>query len=198
MFAGNDHPLKDTYMARQPLRTDIAAAVRRAGTSTWGCGRELQRLERHLGHGERVRRIAGARYQGKIGIAVVTDRRLLFVAEGRFRRVCDEFPYARLAFVGWRSFAGAGTITLHIGGHEAVISGVDTGIGLSIVGKLRHEMSRIDTRTQLALARQDRLYMMVEHVFSLHVPDDTAEAITDGDLADAPASGQVPVTGQAA
>jgi hypothetical protein len=49
----------------------------------------------------------------------------------------------------------------------------------------------------LALARQDRLYMMVEHIFSLHVPDDPAEAIIDGDLAEAPASGQVPVTGQA-
>ncbi|MDQ0800966.1 hypothetical protein [Arthrobacter sp. SLBN-112] len=51
---------------------------------------------------------------------------------------------------------------------------------------------------KLALARQDRLYMMVEHIFSLHVPDDPAEAIIDGDLAEAPASGQVPVTGQAA
>lgn len=184
-------------MARQPLRTDIAAAVRRAGASTWGCGRELRRLEKHLGHGERVRRIAGARYQGRIGIVVVTDHRLLFVVEGLFRRICDEFPFARLAFVGWRSYAGAGTITLHTGGHEAVISGIDAGIGLSIVGKLRHEMSRIDDRTQLALARQDRLYMMVEHIYALHVPEDTVEAITDGDLADAPISGQVPVTGHA-
>jgi hypothetical protein len=184
-------------MARQPLRTDIAAAVRRAGASTWGCGRELRRLEKHLGHGERVRRIAGAKYQGRIGIAVVTDHRLLFVVEGVLRRICDEFPFARLAFVGWRSCAGAGTITLQAGGHEAVISGIDAGIGLSIVGKLRHEMSRIDDRTQLALARQDRLYMMVEHIYALHVPEDTVEAITDGDLADAPISGQVPVTGHA-
>lgn len=185
-------------MPRKPLRTDIAAAVRRAGTSTWGCGRELRRLESRLGHGEPVRRIAGARYLGKIGIAVVTDRRLLFLVEGRFRRICDEFPFVRLGFVGWRSTAGAGTITLHVGGHEAVITGVDTTIGLSIVGKLRHEMARVDSRTQRALARQDRLYMMVEHIFALHSPDDTVEAITDGDLADAPLSGQLPVTDQAA
>src|SRR6476620_4346386 len=91
--AGSTHPPKDTDMARQPFRTDIAAAIRRAGTSAWGCGKELRNLEGHLCHGERVRRIAGARYMGRIGIIVLTDRRVLFIVHGVFRRICDEFPY---------------------------------------------------------------------------------------------------------
>lgn len=184
-------------MARQPFRTDIAAAIRRAGTSAWGCGKELRSLEGHLGHGERVRRIAGARYQGKIGIVVLTDRRVLFIVHGVFRRICDEFPYARLALVGWRSFFGSGTITLHVGGHVAVVSGIDAAIGKSIVSALRHELARIDTRAQLALARQDRLYTMVEHIYGLHVPEDTAESIVEDGPSGAPVE-RVPVSGPAA
>ncbi|QOD06153.1 PH domain-containing protein [Pseudarthrobacter sp. BIM B-2242] len=182
-------------MPRQPFRTDIAAAVRRAGTSAWGCGRELRRLEGHLGHGERVRRIAGARYLGKIGVIVLTDRRVLFIVEGVFRRICDEFPYARLTLVGWRSFFGSGTITLHVGAHHAVVSGIDAAIGKSIVTALRHELARVDARTQLALARQDRLYTMVEHIYGLHVPEDDAGSILEEDGPDGVAVERVPVTG---
>lgn len=173
-------------MPRQPLRTDIAAAVRRAGTSTWGCGRELRRLEGHLGHGERVRRIAGARYQGRIGIAVVTERRLLFVVEGRFRKVCVEFPYARLDRVDWTSFMGAGTITLHTAAGSAAVSGIEAAVGHDIVQSLRHQLARTDARRVRALESSDRLYGMVEFLYGLHAPDDTAAAITGGQLGDAP------------
>lgn len=178
-------------MARQPLRPDIAAAVRRAGTSTWGCGRELRRLENHLGRGEKVRRIAGVRYRGAIGIAVLTDRRLIIVVESWVTRISDEFPYTRIDLVGWSTRWGAGTITLEAGGSVVHIYGVGTGIGATIAADLRHQLARIDQRRQLDLDRQDRLYGMVEHLYNLHIPDDTAAAITDGDLADAPVSGQV-------
>lgn len=182
-------------MPRQPFRTDIAAAVRRAGASVWGCGRELRSLEGHLGHGERVRRIAGARYQGRIGIVVLTERRVLFIVQGLVRRICDEFPYARLTLVGWRSFFGSGAITLHVGAHQAVISGIDAGMGASLVTAIRHELARVDARTQMALARQDRLYMMVEHIYGLHVPEDTAESILGDGPGGARAAEQVPVSG---
>lgn len=168
-------------MAREPLRTDIAAAARRAGSSVWGCGREVRRLGTHLGRGEKVRRIAGARYQGKIGVLALTDRRLLFIVEGRFRRICDEFPYSRLERVDWSSFWGAGTITVHAAGGAAVISGIGEGAGHSIVQSLRHQIARLDARRQQALDRADRLYGMVEFLYGLHVPNDTA-AITDGEL----------------
>lgn len=181
-------------MPREPFRTDIAAAVRRAGSTAWGCGRELRSLERHLGHGERVRRLAGARYQGKIGIVVLTDRRVLFIVHGIFRRICDEFPYARLSLVGWRSFFGSGTITLHVGGHVAVVSGVDSRVGASLVTTLRHELARVDARAQLALERQDRLYVMVEHIYGLHVPEDTAESILGDNPGGVPVE-QIPVSG---
>ncbi|HEX9089045.1 MAG TPA: hypothetical protein VF867_16125 [Arthrobacter sp.] len=181
-------------MARQPLRSDIATAVRRAGNSVWGCGREVRRLENHLGHGERVRRLAGARYRGRIGIAVVTDRRLLFLVEGVFSRICDEFPFARINLIGWTTAWGAGTITIHSGNSQSAISGIATGVGYNMVGGLRHQMARIDALKQRALDRQDRLYDMVEYLYSLHIPEDTAAALTDGDLADTPAPGPVPVS----
>lgn len=181
-------------MARQPLRSDIATAVRRAGNSVWGCGRELRRLEKHLGHGERVRRLAGAHYRGRIGVAVVTDRRLLFIVEGRFTRTCDEFPFNRISLIGWTTSWGTGTITIHSGGSQSSITGIGAGIGYTLVGGLRHQLARIDARAQRALDRQDRLYEMVEYIYSLHVPEDTAAAITDGDLAEAPVSGPVPVS----
>jgi hypothetical protein len=89
---------------------------------------------------------------------------------------------------------GAGRITIHVGSATVVIYGIGTDIGRPLVGNIRHQLARIDARTQLALDRQDRLYLMVEHVYSLHVPDDTAETITDGGPAEAPQSGQVQVS----
>lgn len=179
-------------MARQPLRPDIATAVRRAGTSTWGCGRALRRLEDHLGRGEKVRRIAGVRYRGAIGVAVLTDQRLIVVVESWMTRISDDFPYTRIDLVGWSTRWGAGTITLDAGGSTVNIYGVGSGIGATIVADLRQQLARIDRRRQLGLDRQNRLYGMVEHLYNLHIPDDTVEAIFAGDLADAPVSAQLP------
>lgn len=93
------HPfLRDNHGApRAP--TDIATTARLRG-ATLGCSRELRTLEAHLGNGEKVRRVAAARHNQRSGLLVLTGRRLLFIAEGWFRKAYTDLPIARMSQMG--------------------------------------------------------------------------------------------------
>ncbi len=71
--------------------------------------RELKKLPELLGENEDVVNLARGEYDGKEGLIVTTDRRIMFVEQGMIRSNLEDFPYDKVASVksetGMRSTA---------------------------------------------------------------------------------------------
>lgn len=165
-------------MARPALRQDIATAVRRSG-ATLGCKRELRVLVNCLTAGEKVRRVAAGRYNQRSGLLVLTGRRLLFIAEGWFRKSHTDFPIVRISQVAWQCAYGSGDLVLNIGGLREEI-GLDASVGERIARELRGALARVDEQRAVAMDREAALYAMVEDLHAVHFAP-AAEIVT-GDM----------------
>lgn len=113
------------------LREDIEHA-RGKTRLTIGRSREVRYLAEHLWAGEHVERLArGSRGKGG-GLVVLTDRRLLFVSEGRRRRASEEFQLRNVSSVEWTAGMVLGRITVFASGGRAEITNVNKRAGREI------------------------------------------------------------------
>jgi hypothetical protein len=158
-------------MPRPPLRSDIADAVARVAGCTRGFGRERRALVRHLVPDETVLLVSGGRYEGRAGLVTLTDRRLLFIAEGWIIRYTADFPDARIGLVSWRSGLGAGELILTIDGVKQSFTSVVTAVGSGIADGLRERLAAADAKVAAAVAQQDELYAMVERLYAARFPE---------------------------
>jgi hypothetical protein len=104
-------------------RPDIAAAAGRMGW-TFGGKREIRKLHEHVHDGELVQYIAQGTYVEHQGIVVLTDQRLIFVFHGLVQQVVEDFPLDRITAVSSKSGMGSGSLVVHTGGAQSVISSI--------------------------------------------------------------------------
>lgn len=105
------------------VRPDVAAVVARMG-GTLGAKRELRKLPERLWEGEVVERMASGRYAGKTGLVVLTDRRLLFLADGWLSARMEDFPIDKISSVQSNTGLVLGTLTIFASGNKAEIGGL--------------------------------------------------------------------------
>lgn len=122
------------------LREDIEQARQKMRHKT-GSSREIRYLTEYLWAGEHVERMTRGSYGGRGGLVVLTDRRLLFVVEGRRRRASEEFPLRNVSSVEWATGMVTGKITVLASGNKAEIAKVNKYDGREITDLIRHRLS---------------------------------------------------------
>lgn len=78
-----------------------------------GSGREVKKLVEHLWEGETVHRMVGGTYGPGNGLLVLTDRRVLFIIDGRTVQLTEDFPIDRISSVQWSAGMLMGSVTIY-------------------------------------------------------------------------------------
>ena len=86
--------------------------------------REIRKLAGKLGEREEVVNLARGVYNGKNGLVIVTDRRVMFVEEGLVRSRIEDFPYERIGSVQTEKGVLKGKITIFASGNKAEIDSI--------------------------------------------------------------------------
>jgi Bacterial PH domain/Short C-terminal domain len=128
-------------MAKDELRPDIEAAKKRMRVRFLGGGKTIKRLAGYLSDDEHVEQMTTGVYGRGTGLIVLTDRRLLFVQEGIFRKRTEDFPLEKVSSVQWSSGLGLGTITIFTSGHKTEIKNVNKDDGREMTDHLRDRLS---------------------------------------------------------
>ena len=89
-----------------------------------GVGRELKKLPGLLLDAEDVLNLARGAYDGKQGLVVVTDRRVMFVEEGVVRSRLEDFPYNRVSSIQSEKSIMSGKLIVFASGNKAEIKNV--------------------------------------------------------------------------
>lgn len=122
------------------LRPDIAAA-RDQMLSKVGVGKAIRNLVTHLQGGESVWRLASGNYGGRLGLIALTDRRLLFVADGAFSQRVEDFPLGRISSVEYTSGFASGTLVVYASGNKAEVKSVPKEDGKALADQVRAALS---------------------------------------------------------
>lgn len=138
------------------LRPDIAAAARQMSW-TMGGKREIRHLEQHLETGEAVSVMAQGTFGENQGIAVLTDRRLVFVFQGFVRSSTEEFSLDVITAVETSKTLGAGTLRLRMSGNSAEIKAVVLADLQRMTEAIRQRISRTASLTSVVPAPEDAI-----------------------------------------
>ncbi len=122
------------------LRPDIEAAMSKMSYKM-GSKRETKKLPEHLWEGERVDMITGGAYGPGTGIVVLTDRRLLFLKDGRLSKTSEDFPLSKISSVQCSTGMMLGKITVFASGNKAEISNVQKLDGKAITDAVRSRLA---------------------------------------------------------
>ena len=106
-----------------------------------GGGREVKKLPEHLWEGETVERMTAGRYGNGTGLIILTDRRLLFLKDGRLSKKSEDFPLGKVSSISWSSGIALGSITIFVSGTKAEIKNVNKGDGKEMVDLIRGRLS---------------------------------------------------------
>lgn len=110
-------------------------------TLSMGTKRELRRLEPELWDGETVTAITSGSYGGGVGLLVLTDRRLLFVAHGVLASKNEDYPLDRITSVTFTGGLLLGSIDIHAAGAKASITNVAKAEGKDFVATVRGHLT---------------------------------------------------------
>jgi hypothetical protein len=86
--------------------------------------RELKKLPELLGEAEAVLNLARGEYDGKEGLIVTTDRRIMFVEQGVIRSNLEDFPYEKVSSVKTETGLRSGKITIFASGNKAELKDI--------------------------------------------------------------------------
>ena len=89
-----------------------------------GVRKELKELPAMLGEGEIVESLAKGAYEGRQGLVVATDRRVIFFHKGRFSSEQEDLAYSKISSAKDESGMMSGTVKLHASGTEVKIDQV--------------------------------------------------------------------------
>src|SRR5688500_16482390 len=115
-------------MADAPLRPDIQAAAARMENQN-GAKRELRQLVEHLAEDDAGRHLVSGTDGSGTGLAVLTDRRLMFVKDGWVGKTTEDFPLDKISSVQWNSGIMFGKLTVFASGNKAEITNVGKQAG---------------------------------------------------------------------
>lgn len=102
--------------------------------------KELKKLPSLLEEGELIERVAQGRYDGKQGLVVATDRRVMFIEEGLMRSNLEDFSYERISSVQTGKGAMFGRLTIFASGNKAEIDQIapkEMGVALGDLVRAR-------------------------------------------------------------
>lgn len=110
-----------------------------------GSKREIRSLPDHLHDGEHVDMMTAGYYGGGSGLLALTDRRLLFLRDGRMSKTVEDFTYDRITSLQWKTGMVLGTITVTVAGSSAEITNLDKTTGKEIADAARARMGTATT-----------------------------------------------------
>jgi hypothetical protein len=103
--------------------------------------REFKKLPSLLEEEEMLHHVVQGRYQGKQGLVVATDRRVLFIEEGMMRSNLEDFPYERISSVQTSTGMMFGKLTIYASGNKAEIDQIaPKEMGLALGDFVRKQM----------------------------------------------------------
>lgn len=106
------------------LPNEIAALAKRKLVHRFGVRRELKAIPTILQEGEEVLNLAAGGYDGRRGLLVVTDRRLVFFEKGMARSRQEDFPYSKISSIQTETRMTHGSLIVFVTGNKAVINQV--------------------------------------------------------------------------
>lgn len=89
-----------------------------------GVRKELKKLTEKLAEDEEVVNLARGQYDGKTGLVVVTDRRIVFTEQGMVRSRLEDFAYEKISSIQTETGVVFGKLTIFASGNKAVIERV--------------------------------------------------------------------------
>ncbi len=135
------------------LRPDVQAAKDKMRVK-WGGGREIKRLIEHLWEDETVEKMTTGQYGKGQGLIVLTDRRLVFIKDGRMSKTTEDFPLDKISSIQWSSRLALGTIIVFASGNKAEIKNVNKDDGKEMVDLLRGRLSSPSARDMAPAASE--------------------------------------------
>lgn len=96
--------------------------------------RELKKLPELLGDQEDVVNLARGEYDGKEGLIVTTDRRIMFVEQGMIRSNLEDFPYDKIASVKSETGMRSGKLTIFASGNKAELKDIHPKARVTEIG----------------------------------------------------------------
>jgi hypothetical protein len=102
----------------------IAELAEKKLNMRFGVRKELRKLTEKLGEGEDVVNLARGQYDGKTGLLVITDRRVVFTEQGMVRSRLEDFPYEKISSVQTETGVVFGKLTIFASGNKAIIERV--------------------------------------------------------------------------
>ncbi len=110
--------------AIEGLSSEIREIANKKLRHKFGVKRELKALPEILGENEPILNMAAGQYDGKQGLLVVTDRRLIFFEKGMVRSRQEDFPYSKVSSLQTQTKMTSGVITIFVSGNKALIKSV--------------------------------------------------------------------------
>ena len=96
--------------------------------------REMKKLPELLGENEDVVNLARGEYDGKEGLIVVTDRRIMFVEQGMIRSNLEDFPYDKVSSVKSETGMRSGKLTIFTSGNKAELKDIHPKARVTEIG----------------------------------------------------------------
>lgn len=96
--------------------------------------REMKKLPELLAEDEDVVNLARGEYDGKEGLVVVSDRRVLFVEQGMIRHNFEDFPYDKVSSVKTETGMRSGKITIYATGNKAELKDIHPKARVTEIG----------------------------------------------------------------
>ena len=96
--------------------------------------REMKKLPELLAEDEDVVNLARGEYDGKEGLVVVSDRRVMFVEQGMIRHNFEDFPYEKVNSVKTETGMRSGKITIHASGNKAELKDIHPKARVTEIG----------------------------------------------------------------
>ncbi len=106
------------------VRSDIRQLADRKLRFKMGVRRELKHLPDILAEQEQVLNMAAGQYDGRQGLLVVTERRMVFFAKSLARSRQEDFLYSKVTSIQTSTSMMSGSLVVFVSGNKAVINQV--------------------------------------------------------------------------
>ncbi len=114
----------DSAVSLDGVPGEIRALADKKLAYKMGVRRELKALHEILGEGEAVLNMAAGEYDGRQGLLVVTERRLIFFEKGLARSRQEDFPYSKVSSIQTETKMMSGRLIIFVSGNKALIKSV--------------------------------------------------------------------------
>lgn len=102
-----------------------------------GVRKELKTLPSHLNEGEHIAHLASGSYNGKAGLIVATDRRVLFLSAGMMGSQFEDIPFSKISSVQQSSGMMLASMVVHASGTKAEISNLNKDMAKALAEYVR-------------------------------------------------------------